>query len=82
MSSGSETFEYSKGARHMTFVVVERKTPADYRQAGAPRTALYLESYGIVATVRARKLRGERQYLFYEVAREGGGVWYSAAERV
>lgn len=81
MSTEPETFEYGPGGRRTAFVVVERRTPEDYRREGELRTAAHLEAYRIVATVRARRLRGKRLYLFYEVAREGGGVWRAAAER-
>lgn|GEM_PF-4361422 len=80
MSDQQQTFPYSVGARHMTFVVVERKPRAEYKSGGDLRAYYWMKEHNIVASVRARKQRGQKLYLFYEVQTERGNC-YVAAER-
>jgi hypothetical protein len=76
-SSEPETFEHGPGGRRATFVVLSRKTVEEYEREA--RAAAYMRANKIVATVRARKLRGTKEFLFWEVDNGRGGVWYALA---
>lgn len=78
MNCDLETFEYGRGPDIGTYVVIERREADEYEEAGERRLAFFMRSQKIVATVKARRLRGQKTFLFYEVS-EGGRVWYAPA---
>jgi hypothetical protein len=78
MSEEQETFEHGPGWRRTTFVVLARKTVEEYEREA--RVAAYMRANKIIATVRARKLRGKKEFLFWEVDNGRGGVWYALAQ--
>lgn len=76
MNCDLETFEAGRGPDRSTYVVIERTLADEYESAGERRMAFFMRSHEIAATVKARKLRGQKTFLFYEILKEGR-VWYA-----
>lgn len=81
-TSEPETFEHGPGGsrRRATFVVISRKTVEEYEREA--RVAAYMRANKIIATVVARRLRGTKEFLFWEVDNGRGGVWHALAQRL
>lgn len=82
MSGAMETFTAGRGRHAATYVVLRRKLPVEYEQAGERRIAFWLRTNKIIAVVTARRQRGTKEFMFYETDLGNGRIWHSPAQRL
>lgn len=70
-----ETFDYGRGVRVSTYVILSRTTAEEVERGGGVRLAFWMRTNRVAAVVEARKLRGRKVFTFYQ-ASVGGRTWY------